>query len=203
MTRSDVMPGTVLVCGIARSGLSLTMQMLQAGGYPCLGEPPAFEEYGVGQIPWPKCAGRAVKVVDTQLQFPPAGRYCVLRLRRNFLEQARSFNKWMGALSRMAPSPVSRIAASFRADYEAIDAWAAKQSSVLILAFEDLVCQPKTSAQVLAGKIAEFDGTQLDVEAMAECVLPRPPTCFPGLLELDLLRRYEAETDSNAVRSGG
>lgn len=40
----------IIVTGIARSGLSLTMQMLHAGGIPCAGEPPAFEPYPLGQI---------------------------------------------------------------------------------------------------------------------------------------------------------
>lgn len=52
---------TVIVAGITRSGLTATMQMLAGGGFPCLGEYPGFEPYGVGQVPWQRCEGLAVQ----------------------------------------------------------------------------------------------------------------------------------------------
>lgn len=70
----------LIVAGITRSGLSLTMQMLHAGGYPCEGEPPDFEPHPVGEMPWERCERRAVKLVDAHHQFPPAGSYDVIRL---------------------------------------------------------------------------------------------------------------------------
>ena len=58
----------IIVAGLTRSGLSVTMQMLWAGGYPCLGRWPAFEQYAVGRVPWHLLPDRvAVKLVDAQL----------------------------------------------------------------------------------------------------------------------------------------
>lgn len=89
---------TVLVCGCARSGLSLTMQLLYKGGYPCFGEYPAFEDYEIGQINYTENIGKAIKLVDTQLQFPPTGAYYVIVLHRDFKEQAKSTVKFLRAL---------------------------------------------------------------------------------------------------------
>lgn len=84
----------LIVAGITRSGLTVTMQMLHAGGYPCMGEYPAFECFDIGKIPWRECEGFAVKAVDAQLQNPPDSACKVIRLRRNLVEQCKSINKW-------------------------------------------------------------------------------------------------------------
>ena len=62
----------VLVCGLARCGTSLTMQMLQAGGMRCAGRAPAFEDFrafagGYSDSWMREQAGGAVKVLDPQL----------------------------------------------------------------------------------------------------------------------------------------
>lgn len=86
----------ILVVGLTRSGLSLTMQMLHAGGHSCFGGPPAFDGYDLGKIPWRSVGMMAVKVVETHLQFPPRdfGPFRVIRLGRDFREQAKSF-RWL------------------------------------------------------------------------------------------------------------
>ncbi|KKN38356.1 hypothetical protein LCGC14_0754310 [marine sediment metagenome] len=171
----------LIVAGIARSGLSLTMQILHAGGYPCEGEPPAFEPH-LGGIPWERCGDRAVKHVDTQLNLPPGGPYDVIRLRRNLQQQARSFTKWAAALFRGRAIPISRIIASFRRDYAVIDDWAVNHR-LLVLDFENLITDPKGSAFA----IRNWTGKDLDVDRMAACVVKRSPNCYPGLLELSLI----------------
>ena len=65
---------TILILGLARSGTSLLMQMLEAGGYPCFGEGPGFEPCMPDDIPWNEVKGKAVKVLDPQYgKFPPKG----------------------------------------------------------------------------------------------------------------------------------
>lgn len=177
---------TVIVAGITRSGLSLTMQMLHAGGYPCVGHPPAFEEYPVGEIPWPEVRGKAVKVVDTHLHLPPPGRYFVIRLLRDLREQARSLNKWTSAMFRLPPAPISRIVASLRRDYATIDEWCFQQEKCLELRFEDILARPARAALDLC----DFLGWDLDPARMREVVVTRPPECYGGLLEAELIRRY-------------
>ncbi len=173
----------LIVAGITRSGLSLTMQMLYAGGYPCEGEPPAFEEHVMGDIPWEKCKDRAVKLVDAHLDLPPDGPYDVLRLRRNPQEQARSYIKFSAAFGVPAV-PISKLVGSMRRDYVAIDKWAS-QHRTLMLEFEDLITDPGGSALMLR----EWTGRPLRVDRMAACVVKRRPECYPGLLELSLIEK--------------
>lgn len=182
----------LIVAGIARSGLSLTMQMLHAGGYPCAGEPPAFEPCPVGCIPWKRYGGHAVKFVDAQLDLPPDGTYDVIRLRRNLQEQARSFNKWTAVMFRGVPIPISKIVASFRRDYLVIDEWA-KNHHLLMLGFENLITDPRGSAILLR----DWTGKDLDVDRMAACVVKRSPACYPGLLELSLLNAIAVLRDQD------
>lgn len=157
------------------------MQMLHAGGYPCKGEPPAFECFEIGQIPWSECNGFAVKIVDAQLQLPPPGNYRVIRLRRNLIQQARSMNKWLGMLGLPA-GQVSRIAGSYRRDYAVIDEWAAAHPT-LVLDFEQIVTDKKRAAAA----ISAFAEMPLDIDRMASCVLERGPDCHPTVLELEIL----------------
>jgi hypothetical protein len=158
------------------------MQMLCAGGYPCVGDPPAFEAHGVGQVPWDQCVDRAVKLVDTHLQFPPDGCYDVIRLRRNLMEQARSFNKFNAAFGIPA-MPISLLVGSFRRNYLAIDDWAGGGHRLLTLDFENLITDPKGSALVLR----DWTGKDLAVDRMTACVVARGPNCYPTLLELSLI----------------
>ena len=89
---------TIIVAGITRSGLTLMMQILHKGGYPCFGNWPAFEGYNFGLIPWTLAKRRSVKLVDAQKQLPPPGDYHVIRLRRDLKQQTKSIIKLMKAL---------------------------------------------------------------------------------------------------------
>ncbi len=180
---------TVIVAGLTRSGLSLTMQMLCAGGYPCKGEPPAFECYSIGEIPWDQCSGYAVKSVDTQLEIPPDGDYRVILLRRNMEEQAKSMNKFMGAFG-VLPMSILQLTCSFQRDYEIIYEWASNYPT-MVLDFEKLVTEPL----VAAASIQEFIGVPLNRDSMAECVIERGPECHPTLLEFKLLEDTEIDKE--------
>lgn len=171
---------TLLVTGIARSGLTLTMQMLYAGGFPCEGPNPSFEPHLMGEIPWPDVKGRAVKVVDLEYQVPPHGDYRVIRLRRDVVQQAKSINKWNNVFGQ--PSlPVPNLIATLRRDYRTIDAWLERYPR-LLLDFETLCEQPREAAQA----IADFVGRPLDIERMVGCLIPRSPKCHRRMLELEL-----------------
>lgn len=176
----------LIVAGITRSGLSLTMQMLHAGGHPCQGTPPDFEPFGIGLIPWSQCEGTAVKLVDSQLHLPQDGNYKIVRLRRNLTEQARSVNKWGAALFGVPAAPTSTLIGSFSRDYEVIDAWCDRHTT-LVMDFEKLITEPGRAA----AELAAFSGRDLDVALMLRAVIPRSPQCYHELLELQLIERYQ------------
>lgn len=176
----------LIVAGITRSGLSLTMQMLYAGGFPCQGTPPAFEPFPLGCIPWEQCAGTAIKLVDAQWQHPADGNYKIVRLRRNMVEQARSANKWGAALLGLPAIPIATLIGSFRRDYKLIDSWCDRHSTFAV-DFERLIGEPGR----MAAELAVFSGLDLDVARMTSVVIPRSPNCHPELLELRLIREAE------------
>ncbi len=172
----------LIVAGITRSGLSVTMQMLHAGGYPCEGEAPAFEEHAMGAIPWSECRDKAVKLVDANLHLPPHDVDCdVIRLRRTYREQVKSINKFISAFG-MPEIPSGNLLRSLVRDYDLIDKWAS-QYRTLVLDFEELMLSPLAAAT----KIAEFCQRPLNTEAMAAVVRKRDAACYPTLLELELL----------------
>ncbi len=178
---------TIIIAGITRSGLTLTMQMLYAGGYPCFGEYPAFEGYEIGEIPFVKLIGKVIKVVDTHIQFPLKGEYYVIRLRRDYKQQAKSMCKFMNTIG--LPVPASRetlrkLEKSFNSDYSKIDIWAKKQKGFLIMDFEEMILNPKRSAE----KINEFTGQSLNTEKMIKVVAKRNTECYPTMMELDFLK---------------
>ena len=173
---------TIIVAGITRSGLTVTMQMLQAGGYPCFGEYPAFENHELGKIPFKELHGKAIKVVDTHRQFPPPGDYYVIRLRRNYTQQAKSICKFINLFTTVLPNTrkaIREIERQLPKEYLKIDAWAKKQTAVMTLDFENIILSTKQSAE----KIKEFTGESLDIEKMCGVVFKRETDCYPTMLE--------------------
>lgn len=169
----------IIIAGIARSGLTMTMQMLDAGGYPCMGEYPAYEKYDIGEIPWALCKGFAIKLIDAHRQIPHKlkGRK-VITLSRDMKQQARSFNKFLGALTGLPPTSEKALVRSYKKDYAIIEKWL-KRQKVLRLKFEDIISDPLAAATTMA----EFSGKNMNIDRMAGAVIPRGPECHPELLE--------------------
>lgn len=175
----------IIVAGIARSGLTMTMQMLNAGGHPCAGEYPAFEPYGIGDIPWMILKGKAVKLVDAQLQLPrKLKKQSVILLTRDLAQQAKSLNKFIGALTGLPPTSEAALIRSYKRDYAVIRKWAKKQTCIT-LSFEDVLKHPRKNAEA----IARFTGKDLDLEKMAAAVIPRSPDCHKELLEAGMVEK--------------
>lgn len=179
------MENTILVCGITRSGLTLTMQLLDFGGFPVEGEYPAYECHGLGEIPWNKIKGKAVKVVDIHLQFPPKGKYHVIRLKRDLEQQTASIVKFTEYFvgHKIDRQHRKRILKSTIKDYKKIDTWAKRQHSSIEVNFEDLI--ESTESQIK--RIREFIGFELDTKKASSIVFDRKTGCYDGLLELKMI----------------
>lgn len=120
---------TIIVTGCTRSGLTLMMQLLNKGGYPCFGTYPSFEDYQLGRIDWTKASGKAVKLVDGHLQFPPTGEYYVIMMRRDLDEQAKSVIKFMNAIGlHIDKSKRNIVRQGLKRDLKIIHQWALRQS---------------------------------------------------------------------------
>ncbi len=189
-----------VVSGLPRSGTSLMMQMLGAGGMPLLVDqerPPDednpggyFEFSPVKSLPrdhsWLAAAqGRAVKVVYRLLLHLPTNReYRVILMRRDLREVLASQRV---ILERRGVTDLARVdeavlAGIFSKQLEEVESWARSSPSVRLLCVEHgrLMRDPI----LLSESVNDFLSGGLDVSAMARCP------------ELDLFRQRHAESDS-------
>lgn len=178
-----------VVSGLPRSGTSLAMQMLRAGGVPVLSDalrppdadnPRGYLEYApvlrtatdaswVAQAP-----GKAVKVVYALLrQLPPGFEYRVLWMRRRLDEVIASQERMLARRGAPAEGGLSRerLAEVFAAQLAETEAWLAQQPSfrVLALDFGEVVADPQPAARAIDALL----GGGLDRQAMAGAVDPR------------------------------
>lgn len=182
-----------VVSGLPRSGTSLLMQMLEAGGIPPLTDPAHAEAhrapdasnprgyYELGAVrslrhgaPWIGSAeGHAVKVVAPLLTHLPAGpSYRVVFALRDVGDVVASQTAMLGRLGRPAGSaPVLR--AAFARQVEGARALLEREArfEALYVEHADLVARPGDAAAQIAGFFSET-GFGLDAAAMAGVVDP-------------------------------
>ena len=176
-----------VVSGLPRSGTSLMMQMLAAGGLPLLVDgqrppdadnPRGYFEYApvkrsaqdVGW--WPDAVGRAVKVVHGLLRYlPEAGEARIVLLERDLGEVLRSQRRMLErtgvAVEADDDATLERV---FEAQLDEARAWTAARprTALLRVAHASLIRSPRD----VAPRIQAFLGGGLDAEAMIACVDP-------------------------------
>lgn len=143
------------------------------------------------------CDGGAVKMLDpNRAIFPPARAWRFIWLDRDFKEQAKSQLKLMAATmpghafdtGRRARAALARSYATDRTIcLHRLHALAGTPSGVLMLRLEQILAQPLTTAL----RIGAWLDQPFDASAAADVVLPRSARCYPGMLEVELLRRKE------------
>ena len=183
----------IIVAGFGRCGSSLVMQMLNAGGVPCIGTHPDYEDMRAAssstilQVLTP---GMAVKVLDPQhhLQHLDLTHARAIWLDRDTTEQAKSALKLLGLhgvnTTRSMRHSVRTLARSYASD-RARALKTLGHASTLAMRFEDLLNEPKRAAEQIAQHIAR----PFDTLAAARQVIPRAPACSPGFeIEMSLLR---------------
>jgi len=186
----------VVVAGAPRCGSTLLMRMLYMGGLEVVANLGriSFEDARAAAVPLSAtflrdCQGRAVKILDPHRhQLMEGFAYEVLWLHRDPDQQAQSQLKFLrdvGGMPVQADRRTRRaIARSIVEDYQAFQRLRAGLSChrILELHFERLLTAPNTCAV----RIVEFLERPLDRLRMAEVVIPRPPTCLAGFLELSM-----------------
>lgn len=172
-----------VVSGLPRSGTSLMMQMLEAGGVQLLRDeergadadnPRGYFEYApvkrsLHDVSWLNAAkGRAVKVVVPLLaQLPTAPCYRVLLLRRDLnevLASQRAMLERVGAL----PDELGdeRLLEIFDVSLREAREWCREHARWRCVDYAELLENPKGAAE----GIAEFLGGELDASAMSRCI---------------------------------
>lgn len=178
----------VIVSGLPRSGTSLMMQMLQAGGMPLLidnrrpadaDNPKGYWEYEpVTRLDrdntWmAQAEGKAVKVVSALLQYLPQHHtYKIIFMHRPVPEVLAS--QAVMLQRRGAPEGQAddqRLATVFAQHLERTEHWLARQPHMTVLAvhYHDTLAEPVATAI----RVRQFVGLPLVVEEMAHAVEPQ------------------------------
>jgi hypothetical protein len=182
----SVQSPTVIVSGLPRSGTSLMMQMLSAGGIPALVDEnrPADEDNRLGYFEFEAVkrtktdpswlehsAGKTVKIVYLLLyDLPSTVQYRVVFMRRK-LEEVLASQKTMlqrnGKQTGVDDVTMMRV---FHKELAKVEAWLKSQANfrVFFADYNRLIADPLA----VAAAVNEFLGGQLDVQAMAAAVDP-------------------------------
>lgn len=175
-----------IVSGLPRSGTSMMMTMLAAGGVPAYTDniraadednPKGYYELERvkkmpdGDIDWlPEAKGKAVKVISALLEhLPPEYNYRVLFMQRK-MEEVLASQKQMLIRSGKPTDTVSdeQLADMYAKHLVKVNAWLADQAnfSVLDLDYNKMLDDPSKYADY----VNNFLGGTLDVEAMVGVV---------------------------------
>ena len=174
-----------IVSGLPRSGTSLMMQMLVAGGMTALsdGEREADTDNPRGYLEWeriktlpndPSCIvegeGKVVKVISRLLLSLPAGHeYRIIFMQRPLPEVLASQDQMLRrrGTNKGGTNPAV-IAGAFEKHLHEVFAWLDAQAYVkaLRVSYHDVLSKPKEISQ----RLSEFVGMSLDIEAMTQQV---------------------------------
>ncbi len=176
-----------LVSGLPRSGTSLMMQMLQAGGLQLLTDgrrlpdehnPRGYFEleavkHGKRDLSWlNEAGGKAVKVIHLLLPQVPADRnYRVIFMIRDLPEVIKSQRAMLQQQGRpSAPLSDAALAGVFEKQLATVRQWLAQQPnfSILYINHRDVIEHPLAAAEQVGG----FLGGDLSVGEMAAVVSP-------------------------------
>lgn len=193
-----------VVAGVPRSGTSLLMQMLDAGGHPVLVDderppdahnPRGYFEFAPAKAldrdaSWlPRAVGRAVKIVHVLVPRLPEGyAYDVVLLRRDLREVVASQDVMLAATGGAPQGPATpRLEDIFARQLAEVEAWlhASRGFRVLPVEHARALAEPRAVAAALAG----FLERPLDETAMAAAVDPA------------LYRQREAQAETKAPKS--
>jgi len=174
-----------IVSGLPRSGTSLMMQMLAAGGMPILsdGERVADADNPRGYCEWqriqqlpkePGCIdeaeGKAVKVISQLLFALPIGHsYRIIFMERPLLEVVASQAEMIRRRGTTgAPLTEAALIAGLKAHLNQVNAWLAQKQGILAtrVEYHSVLRDPRSAA----GKVQNFVQRELDIECMARQV---------------------------------
>jgi hypothetical protein len=178
-------PPIVVVSGLPRSGTSMAMKMLEAGGISVMTDglrsadednPRGYYEderikdlHQTADKSWLRAArGRAVKVISFLLKsLPPDNNYQVLFVHRDPREIVASQNKMLARRGERNDTPDDRALALLEEQVrDARFFWRRPHFEVLELHYKEALADPRAQAR----RIAAFLDRPLDVEKMAAVV---------------------------------
>ena len=176
-----------IVSGLPRSGTSMMMQAIEAGGIPALTDnirksdsdnPRGYYEFELvkktkADSSWvPKACGKVVKMVYSLLYDLPEGyEYRVVFMHRRLDEVLVSQKKMLRRTDRQgAKTDDKKLTLLFKKQLEKFDSWITSQNnfSILPVKYKDMVSDPGLQAD----RINTFLNGNLDSAAMIAAVDP-------------------------------
>jgi hypothetical protein len=176
-----------IVSGLPRSGTSLMMQMLAAGGLLILsdGERTADVDNPRGYLEWerikqlpqdPACIadaeGKVVKVISRLLlSLPAEHEYRIIFMQRPLLEVMASQDEMLRHRGTFKPgTDPSFLSSAFERHLREVDSWLDRRPSATVcrMSYHRVLSEPR----VVADELAQFLQIPLDVEVMARQVDP-------------------------------
>ncbi|MBK1630562.1 hypothetical protein CKO31_07345 [Thiohalocapsa halophila] len=175
----------VVVSGLPRSGTSMMMQMLAAGGLPILTDgrreadasnPRGYYELEAAtrlrtDAAWLADAhNKGVKIVAQLLPFLPAGHsYRVILMERDLEEVLTSQHRMLARKDNgQTPTAAADLGSAFTRQLSQVRAWLAAQPHIRTLQVDhaEVIAEPRRAG----ARIAAFLGRDLDSDAMADAV---------------------------------
>lgn len=177
-----------VVSGLPRSGTSMMMKMLEAGGIDPLTDeireadidnPKGYYEFervkklDKGDTAWvPEARGKAVKVISALLRhLPDDERYRVIFMRRALDEVLASQRKMLERRDELDEDATDEeLKELFLKHIDHVHAWSDPRDHIELLevSYNDLIEEPEAGAK----EIGRFLGGGLDTQAMAEVIDP-------------------------------
>ena len=177
-----------IVSGLPRSGTSMMMKMLEAGGIELLTDgvrradadnPKGYFEYErvkalrKGDQAWlAEARGKAVKVISELLKWlPEEYEYRVVFMCRNIDEMLASQRAMLARMGKPSTeAEEQKLAGLYRKHLQDIEAWLGERpnSEVLYVTYGDLLADPANHLP----RIREFLGRSLNIDSMAAVVDP-------------------------------
>lgn len=196
----------IVVTGLPRSGTTLMMRMLEAGGvelYYDKSRPLRFIEDGTeysnyniilretnkiydliaGDSQWlDDCEGKAVKILSpSKIRIPPGRKYRFVYMDRKPKHIAKSQEKYFRRSKVKGfpdRGPMEQIAMAERGRGLSI-LKGYPNSKMLVVKFENLISKPLAEGH----RVSKFLGLKMDIDSMSKIVMKRPAKCLPIMLE--------------------
>ena len=176
----------IIVSGLPRSGTSMAMKMLEAGGLDLVVDdareadednPKGYYEdervMDLAEMPdkgWLRGArGRVIKVVSSLLNhLPPSNQYKIVFMRRNLYEVLASQQKMLARRGEESHTDDEEMLKMYQAHLEKVEFQIRFRSNLdaIYVHYPDVVANPATEAR----RIADFVGGDLDVDHMVSAV---------------------------------
>ena len=176
----------IVVSGLPRSGTSMMMKMLEAGGLKILTDnlreadannPKGYYEFERvkqmkdGDLAWlPDAAGKVVKIVTGLITYlPPEYKYKIIFMKRDLKEVLSSQKKMLGRLGKEDDNiPDDKMSKVYDEHLKQVKGWLVRQPNIemLYVNYNTMVADPAESLQ----KVNEFLGGGMDVKVMAGVV---------------------------------